>query len=335
MSTGRDVRIAIPGWADSIARMAEQGAALRLPAAEWVMARGGKRANDAPGWREWLLRGAGMGDDVMTRFPAGPCSVGADSIGDVAQTWARAEPVHLLTAIDHLQLAAPVPLPLERSESGPLLESLNAHLAGTGFELRGLADGGWLCRGPEGLECETVEPWEALGQNLRDVLPSGRDAVRVRSLVNDLQMLLHEHPVNERRVARGLPAVNSVWLWGFGVARDPVATVSGELLADDAWLAGLWRRHRGEPGSLPALAEVLAAGDAHVRVASLAGLDGRDVAEALRALETDVFQPVRTALLESRVGRVSLHTGRHLVDLTPSSRWAFWRRPRPLAAASS
>ncbi len=79
----------------------------------------------------------------------------------------------------------------------------------------------------------------------------------------------------------------------------------------------------------------MAGGDAHVRVASLAGLDGRDFAEALRALEANVFLPVRTALLESKVGRVSLHTGRHLVDLTSSSRWAFWRRPRPLAAASS
>jgi hypothetical protein len=126
-----------------------------------------------------------------------------------------------------------------------------------------------------------------------------------------------------------------VWLWGFGVARDPVATVKGELLADDAWLAGLWRRHGGEPRSVAALAEALAGGDAHVRVASLAGLDGRNVAAALRALEADLFQPVRTALLESNVGRVSLYTGRHLVDLTPSARWAFWRRTRPLAAASS
>jgi len=247
------------------------------------------------------------------------------------QTWARAEPVHLLTAIDHLQLASPVPLPLEASEPGPLLETLNAHLAGTGFDIRALADGGWLCRCPDGFECETVDPIDALGRNLRELLPSGRDAVRVRSLVNELQMLLHEHPVNERRAARGLPPVNSVWLWGMGAVREPTAAVKGDLLTDDAWLAALWRRHGGRVRSPTELAHAMQEGGADLRVASVAGRDGRSAVDVMHALETYVFAPVRAALAASRVSRVSLHVGRRALDLTPSVRWAFWRRARPLA----
>jgi hypothetical protein len=45
-----------------------------------------------------------------------------------------------------------------------------------------------------------------------------------------------------------------------------------------------------------------------------------------------MFVPLRAALIESRVDRVSLHTGRQVVVLTPAARWAFWRRPRSLAA---
>jgi len=148
--------------------------------------------------------------------------------------------------------------------------------------------------------------------------------------VNELQMLLHEHPVNERRVARGLPPVNSVWLWGIGIARAPMATVSGDLLADDAWLAGLWRRHGGSVRPPAVLAEVLAEEGADVRVATLMPTDGRPAADALQALEDSLFVPVRTALVESRVNLVSLHTGRRVLELTPSARWAFWRRSRPL-----
>ncbi len=331
MSGGRAVRIALPGLADSLVRLSAEDATLRLPAAEWVMARGREDRNVTQDWREWVLAGAGLGDDVLRHFPAGPSSVPADTVMHTGQTWARVEPVHLLTAIDHLQLASPVPLPLEASESGPLLETLNAHLAGPGFELRAVADGGWLCRCPEGLECETVDPCDALNRNIRELLPSGRDAVRVRSLVNELQMLLHEHPVNERRAARGSPPVNSVWLWGMGTMREPMAAVKGDLLTDDAWLAALWRRHGGRVRSVAELGHALREGGAELRVAAVAGRDGRQAAEVLQALEANVFAPVRAELAASRLSRVSLHVGRRALDLTPSVRWAFWRRLRPLA----
>jgi hypothetical protein len=331
LSGGREIRIALPGLADSLVRLAAEDASLRLPAAAWVMARGRENRSVAQDWRAWVLAGAGLDDDVLRHFPAGPSSVPAGFAPQAGQAWARAEPVHLLAAIDHLQLAPPVPLPLEASESGPLLETLNAHLAGTGFELRALADGGWLCRCPVGLECETVDPLDALGRNLRELLPAGRDAVRMRSLVNELQMLLHEHPVNERRAAGGLPPVNSVWLWGMGTLREPAAIVTGELLTDDAWLAALWRRHGGRVRSVIELSDALAEERADVRVATVAGCDGRPAADTLQTLEANVFAPVRAALAASRVGRVSLQGGGRALDLTPSVRWAFWRRARPLA----
>jgi len=334
VSGGREVRIALPGLADSLAGLAAEGAALRMPAAEWVMARGRESGSVEQDWRAWVLAGAGMGDDVLRRFPAGPASVPAEIVTRSAQTWARAEPVHLLTALDHLQLASPVPLPLEASESGPLLETLNEHLGGTGFELCAMADGGWLCRCPEGLECETVDPCVALGRNIRELLPSGRDAVRVRSLVNELQMLLHEHPVNERRMARGLPPVNSVWLWGIGTLREPKDGVNGDLLTDDAWLTAVWRKHGGRVRAVTELDHVLVEEGTDVRIASVAGLDGRLASDTLRALEANVFAPVRSALLASRVSRVSLHKGQRVLELTPSARWAFWRRARPLAGMS-
>lgn len=334
MSAGREIRVAVPGLADSIARLSEQAAGLRFPSAEWLLARGRPTALAAGNWREWLLAGAGLRPDVLLRFPSGPGSVPAGLAGSGARTWFRAEPVHLLTAIDHLQLAAPAPLPLDPAESQSLLETINAHLAGTGFELHAHPDGGWLCRCPDGLECETVDPLDAIGRNLRDVLPTGRDAVRVRSLVNELQMLLHQHPVNESRAARAVPPVNSVWPWGVGVVRDPEVRVTGELLSDDAWLAGLWRRHAGRVRPTAALAESLAEAGPALRVATTVAFDGRAAGDVLRRLEAELFAPLHAALVESRVSRVALHTGREALDLTPAARWAFWRRPRPLAGAT-
>jgi hypothetical protein len=63
-------------------------------------------------------------------------------------------------------------------------------------------------------------------------------------------MLLHAHPVNEAREARGQPSVNSFWLSGSGAARpvpaerpQVVPDLRGPALAEDwpAWQAA-WQR---------------------------------------------------------------------------------------------
>jgi hypothetical protein len=331
VTSRRAIRIAAAGLVDSVAWLAAQGAGVRLPATEWLVARGRARPSEMAGWRDWLLAGTGLGADVLERFPAGPCASATGHGPPAAGTWARAEPVHLLTALDHLQLAAPVPLPLEATESAELVGTLNDYLEGTGFKLRATDDGGWLCACPAGLDCSAVEPSLAVGRNLREWLPTGRDASRIQALVNELQMLLHQHPVNERRAARGLPAVNSVWCWGVGVAGTPAAAVTGVLVTDDAWLAGLWRLHAGRVRPVGEFAEVLAEEPGDVRVACGSMRAHATAENLLRSVEEQVLAPARTALATRRAGRVLLHAGRQSFDVGPGARWAFWRRPRPLA----
>lgn len=326
----RTLWIALPGLADSARRCLVDGDAVRLPAAEWLLARGRRQRPPAPDWRGWLLAGAGLEGDVLRRFAAGPCARAADSDEVPALTWARAEPVHLLTAIDHLQLAAPVPQPLEPAESAELIDTLNRHLAGSGFRLHARPRSGWLCECPPGLEFTVPEPAAAIGRNLRELLPSGRDGARIRSLVNELQMVLHEHPVNGRRAAAGRATVNSVWLWGAGVAGSPRGTTADVLLTDDDWLAGLWRLHGGRVGQAGGLARAAGEEDANLRVAIAPPASGRTAAEDLRELETAVFEPARAALAAGRTGRISLHTGREVLEIGAGARWAFWRRGRPI-----
>jgi hypothetical protein len=215
------LRIALPSPGGDRPPGCGRSGRLRLPAAEWLIGRGKRAPRPCSSWREWLLDDADLGPDLLKRFPAGPC-VSAAWTGERARgTWACAAPVHLATAIDHLQLAAPAPLPLAAEESSEFVTSLNAHLDGSGFRLHALPGRGWLCECPPGLACTGVEPAAAVGRNLRELLPAGRDAPRVRALVNELQMLLHEHPVNERRALLGAPAMNSLWLWGFRAAVEP------------------------------------------------------------------------------------------------------------------
>src|ERR1700744_4132399 len=50
-----------------------------------------------------------------------------------------------------------------------------------------------------------ASPKRALGEDLFEHLPQGADGKRWRMLINETQILLHQHPVNQARSERGLP----------------------------------------------------------------------------------------------------------------------------------
>lgn len=322
----RRLRVALPWLGEAPAR--EATGPVRLPAAEWLVARAQRGSTDRP-WRDWLLVDAPTNRALLERFPAGPCVRAAWTDARPVGTWACAAPVHLLTALDHLQLAAPVPLPLEPDESANVVAELNAQLAHRGFVLEEVAGRGWLCRCPDDLDCHAVEPAHAVGGNLRELMPTGRDASRVRAWMNEAQMVLHEHPVNLRRGERGVPAVNSVWLWGFGSAGAVQRPPEGVLLTDDDWLTGLAALLGADAGTANGFAAALAGDSATIRL-GLANAAAPDGASALSALERHVFAPARAALASGTLHEASFLLGTATFDVTALARWQFWRRSRPL-----
>jgi hypothetical protein len=323
------LRIAVPWLGEAVTANERSDSHIRLPAAEWLFARGRLGATGRP-WREWLLEGTSLGPGTLGRFPAGPCTYAASTGDRPRGTWARAEPVHLIAALDHLELAAPAPLPLERDESAMLRESLDEILQGTGYRLHPVGERAWLCECPAGLECTAAEPREAIGRDLRQWLPGGRDARQVQARVNELQMVLHEHPVNEQRAARGFPAVNSVWLWGFGVAGEASGAPAAALVTDDDWLAGVWQLHGGRAWGVAEFGELISNASPSLCVGlAVAPEQGQETA-ALERIEQFVFAPARKALERGALRGLSLLAGGVTVDVAARDRWRRWRAARPL-----
>ena len=95
-------------------------------------------------------------------------------------------------------------------------------------------------------------------------MPAGPGAGAYHRLMGELQMLLHDHAVNERRTASGIPAINSIWFWGGGTAPEPVDIELPRLFADDALFRGFWtscsQQAEDWPGNLTACAKRAAAG---------------------------------------------------------------------------
>ncbi len=59
-------------------------------------------------------------------------------------------------------------------------------------------------------------PHDISTKSIEDYLPQGDGAATLLELMNSAQMLLVDHPVNNRRVAMQEVPANSIWLWGHG-----------------------------------------------------------------------------------------------------------------------
>jgi hypothetical protein len=330
-SQGR-LRIALPWLESALGAEATEGRVRpRMPAGEWLVARGDSGRRDAGPWREWLLVDLEAGGEPLRHCPAGPCVRALHTAAVPEGTWGCARPVHLLTAIDHLQLAGGR-IVIDAAESARLIGDINGHLEGSGLRLHGSgASGDWQLECSQPLECTSVEPEDAFGRNLRDLMPGGRDGARVRSLMNEIQMLLHEHPVNTARTGRGLPVINSIWLWGIGSVGKVSRSRLPPLYTDDAWLAGLWRVHGAAAQSLN---EFAAAGVAGMEaLVAGASMPGSDPAASLSIVESACFAPARDRLLQRAVAGISLLLGDRTVAVDGRARYRIWRRRRSLSEA--
>jgi hypothetical protein len=362
------VALALPWLDDELREMNAVDVAGLAPALASLLERSSADRRENLDWRAWLLAHVTDGAAWLRWQHPGPTrrllalasasSPGPDASAKpphIVATWACAEPVHLATGIDHLSLEPSLAVPLTRQEADDLAATLNAALAERGWSVVPLDPGRWLLACAEPIECETSPPTDAAGRAVRAHLPEGRDARRVRSIMNEMQMILHAHPVNEQRSARGQQTVNAVWLWGFGPVREIRAIPLPKLATDDHWLTELWLLHGQVPvevaagafdggiaahGLLVAATAPPASRQAR-RAAPAATSSERRVTiaelprdERIRGVETAVFAPL-ASVTESRVPvTVALFSG-HAVRrfVAPARRpllrrWLSWARGR-------
>ena len=55
-----------------------------------------------------------------------------------------------------------------------------------------------------------------LGKTANPYIEQSRQNLPWYKLLNEIQMFMHQHPVNQRRLQRGLVPINSLWFWGAG-----------------------------------------------------------------------------------------------------------------------
>lgn len=291
---------------------------LDLPALGFLAGRAARHRDVAATWHDQFARHAGLAGPLpfaaLRRRAAGQ----AGTSGDGALLCL--DPVHLAFADGRLVLADPALLDLSAGESAALAEALAPTFASFG-RLDAGAPGHWhLVLADDavlpGLPPNLSPPVDAIGDAVHGRI-GGSDHAQWWRLLNEAQMLLHAHPVNREREARGKPTVNSLWPWGF----SPAAAISERLEA-------LWATARPTGFVVPDTA-ALAVLDV------LAGPrqrgDGLAWRAALVDIERDWLVPALAAWRQRRLSSLDVIVpgadSRLCLHLGSAERWRFWRRP--------
>lgn len=245
-------------------------------------------------------------------------------VGDaVGAAWLRADPAHVRPDINGARLLGiGERLGLDSSDVEALLPALKPVFGDAGFELDAPSPTHWYLRLPREARLPAFSaPDDAIGADLFEHQPEGPEGRRWRALINEAQIILHNHPWNARRAERGLVPVNSLWLWGGGVLPTSVRSEVTHCASDDDLACALTR---------------LAGGDAVRLSASLpieALVDGRTLFDLRRVRDLAVLQrdwllPMLRAVGEGRCESaiVDCADGSGL-RLRRPQRWRFWRKP--------
>jgi len=297
----------------------------RPAAAETLVARGRRKRMPSISSEAWLFGRFGAARQID--WPVAPYTLLADGGTPEGHFWMRADPVHLSIGRDSLSFDG-LALGVSRSEADALVETLNRHFGET-LVFHPVLPERWYIRLQKAPAVQTTPPFAARGRAIDGILPSGTDAMRFHALMNEAQMLLHEHPVNTEREARGAPTVNSVWFWGGGTLAAVRARPFSIVFAGDPLARGLAIAAGVPERQLPANAETMLSASPREGMA-LAVLDS----QLRAALERDWLAPLLAALEGGRIGMLSLYlAGRDFLleaETVRSDLRYFWRARKRL-----
>lgn len=312
---------------------------LRLPGLQTLLARGTSQSCAAEGVEAALCTALGV--SRQQDWPLAPITLAADGGEARDAYWLRADPVHLRVMRDRIVLADADALSLSRPEADALAAAIGQHF---GADLRPLPlhPRRWYLRFPVAPNLTTTPLSVAVGRDIDLLLPRGGDAMRFRSQLNELQMLLHEHPVNQTREARGELPVNSLWLWGGGQQPAASRMLSIAIYTRDPEAQALGAFCNARVHALPAQLDAQL-----LKVSGIILLDGLIPSgqvgdacgwrEALRELEQDWFVPLLGTLrkIGPRGLRLLDPVNGKALHLQPRDAWKVWRRPHRLISMLS
>jgi hypothetical protein len=266
-------------------------------------------------------------------WPSAPIALFGAGMTPGEDFWLSADPVHLQVNRDQLILVAPETLSITDAEAASLCAALNRHFAAEAFTFLAPQPHRWYLRTARPARIHTSGLSRVIGHDVDRMLPEGEDRLAWHRIFNEVQMLLHAHPVNEDREQRGALPINSLWFSGGGTL--PEACTSFQVVMGSSALAhGLSKLTEIPFTATKQGIDAIAVDDVliELRDAETASmrLDPAAWKDALEDLEQHWFAPLARLLRKGRIRRLVIATVANGCSYRWSvSRMNLWRLWRP------
>lgn len=142
--------------------------------------------------------------------PLAPLAAAGAGVAPGAVYMLRADPIALVAGRDDVLLAGRVD-DLAAADAAALVAMLNAHFAPDGVAFHAPRPDAWFVAVRGDARPDTT-PLPAVRGAVGAHLPRGPHGTVWRRWLSEMQMLLHEHPVNTAREARGQAPVTGIWV---------------------------------------------------------------------------------------------------------------------------
>lgn len=239
--------------------------------------------------------------------------------------WLRSDPVHLYADRQRLILFDSGLLQVGQIEAGQITADLNRFFAEERLFFQAPVAQRWYLRPEQHTDFTTHPLAEVRGADVQHYLPGGVDGTYWRTRLNEIQMFLHQHGINQyRENAKALP-LNSVWLWGQGqLPPTPACDWDAVWHNDDPLAGGLARMCKVPEKVLStAMVDELFALPADSKVLAVMHFNPQD---DLHGLDNNCFTPLLQALEEGCLQRLSLYPGNALrFDIEKKDLGRWWR----------
>lgn len=343
-------------WPDSTFNEIYQD--LSLPAMETLLAKGVHTKGKSQGLEAWLCDIFSV--EKQQDLPIAPITLLADKTVDIEVGkgyWLRADPVHLRVEHDQVLLADSRTFRLSLKEACQFVDVINKYFAEDRLPT--------FCGGESKRELISILPlcpdrWylnikstpsiktqllsEVAVKNIKNFYPYGAEEIFWRGILNEIQMLLHEHPLNQIREERGDLVLNGVWFWGGGVMPNSIISPYIKVWSNDIFPRSLaiacGTSHAELPVSLDVWRYSSISGKHFVFLDSLYGKskygDVYGWRESIKELEQQWFVPLLNMLKKSILNQLTITTinkGNIInFSISRNSLYKFWHISRPLSA---
>jgi hypothetical protein len=230
----------------------------------------------------------------------------------------------------------PIPINQDNIQDIDILINDLKDLFKVDYDINSIADGVFLLKLKE-FDAPVHYPHilSVLGKAASPYIDQSRQILPWYKLLNEIQMFMHQHEVNQRRMQRGLLAINSLWFWGAG-SRPQALDSNLAWYCDDPLLNRFAQSLGLAPQPCTEIDTITNSTDALVidlrLIETLKTGHAVPLDQLLLDIDRRLLQPLLAKFAKGRL-QVVLRAGYEFdFELKPSARLKFWRRHKKLSS---